>query len=69
MGDREGGYGPQQQPATAHNKNQSEHEQQVIEAEKNVLATSWTCSRLSCFGGTPGGMQVSRKKPSRPERN
>lgn len=24
------------------------------------------CSRVSCFGGTPGGLQVSRKKLSRP---
>jgi len=29
-------------------------------------AISLTCSRVSCFGGTPGGLQVSRKKPSRP---
>jgi hypothetical protein len=31
------------------------------------LRAIWlTCSRVSCFGGTPGGLQVSRKKPSRP---
>ncbi len=29
-------------------------------------AISLICSRVSCFGGTPGGVQVSRKKPSRP---
>ena len=27
---------------------------------------SLTCSRVGCFGGTPGGLQVSRKKPSKP---
>lgn len=31
-----------------------------------LRAISLTCSRVSCFGGTPGGPQVSRKKPSKP---
>ena len=31
-----------------------------------LRAISLTCSRVSCFGGTPGGLQVSRKKPSKP---
>ena len=31
-----------------------------------LRAISLICSRVSCFGGTPGGLQVSRKKPSRP---
>ena len=29
-------------------------------------AISLICSRVSCFGGTPGGVQVSRKKLSQP---
>ena len=31
-----------------------------------LRAISLTCSRVSCFGDTPGGLQVSRKKPSKP---
>ena len=31
-----------------------------------LRAISRICSRVSCFGGMPGGLQVSRKKPSRP---
>src|ERR1700759_11057 len=31
-----------------------------------LRAISLTCSRVSCFGGPPGGRQVSRKKPSKP---
>ena len=31
-----------------------------------LRAISLTCSRVSRFGGIPGGLQVSRKKPSRP---
>src|SRR6266403_4800655 len=31
-----------------------------------LRAISLTCSRVSCFGGTPGGLHVSRKKPSKP---
>lgn len=29
-------------------------------------AISPICSLVRCLGGTPGGLQVSRKKPSRP---
>src|SRR5262245_46989543 len=31
-----------------------------------LRAISLTWSLVSCFRGTPGGLQVSRKKPSRP---
>ncbi len=31
-----------------------------------LRANSLTCSRVNCFGGTPGGLQVSWKKPSKP---
>jgi hypothetical protein len=31
-----------------------------------LRAISRICSRVNFFGGTPGGLQVSRKKPSRP---
>src|SRR5437899_8281886 len=31
-----------------------------------LRAISLTCSRVSCFGGTTGGLQVSRTKPSKP---
>ena len=32
----------------------------------DLRAISLICSRVSYFGGIPGGLQVSRKKPSKP---
>jgi hypothetical protein len=40
------------------------HDQRYSVAYLRAISLTW--SFVSCFGGTPGGLQVSRKKPSRP---
>src|SRR5258707_14235767 len=40
------------------------HDQRNSVAYLRAISLIW--SLVSCFRGTPGGLQVSRKKPSRP---
>jgi hypothetical protein len=43
---------------------QQRHDQRNSVAYLRAISLTW--SLVSCFRGTPGGLQVSRKKPSRP---
>src|SRR5271165_906212 len=52
-------------PWKSHYRQVSQYGGDYLNSVPYLSAISRICSRVSCLGGTPGGLQVSRKKPSR----